>query len=292
MLRLKNHTYLIAGARGLLGQAIVRTLEARGHTFITLGKENCDINIDLTANDFHDALTEAPKFDTLINCAAIVDLKLCEENPRLAEQTNSLIPLQLSNFSKSRGAYFLQISTDHYFEGDGRKKHDELAEVICLNKYAETKRQGEIFTLNNSDALVVRTNIVGIRNAKKFTFLEWALDMLKSRAEISAFEDFFTSSISALTLSEILIEICSQRPSGILNIASSQVSSKYEFIECLAKNLGISDPLLRRSSVKNLEGPKRANSLGLDVSKCEKLLQLDLPDLESVVRSLIVGYKL
>ncbi len=57
----------------------------------------------------------------------------------------------------------MQISTDHYFCGQGDLKHDESAPVTLLNEYARTKYAGEAFALTNPEACVIRTNVVGFR---------------------------------------------------------------------------------------------------------------------------------
>ena len=63
---------------------------------------------------------------------------------------------------------------------------------------------------------------------------------------------------------------------GLLNISSSDCLSKKEFIFLFAKNLNINLNWASDASVGNIK-PKRAESLGLDSSKAEKLMKLKMP---------------
>ena len=61
---------------------------------------------------------------------------------------------------------------------------------------------------------------------------------------------------------------------------------KKDFALLLAKNLSIKFECFKESSVSELE-LKRANSLGLDCTKAEKMLKIKMPDAEQVIKNLI-----
>jgi len=79
-----------------------------------------------------------------------------------------------------------------------------------------------------------------------------------------------------------------KRPAGVLNLASSQVASKKEFIEAFALRGGFDLKAMLSGSVSKISGVKRAESLGLNVSRAENLLGYALPDLKAVVEALYV----
>ncbi len=81
------------------------------------------------------------------------------------------------------------------------------------------------------------------------------------------------------------------RPSGILNLACSEVFSKKEFIEAYALRNRYDLKAMIVGSVKSLPGPSRAESLGLDVSRSEMLLGYPLPGLAEVAESLWNEYR-
>ena len=81
----------------------------------------------------------------IINCAAMVSIHGCNEYPK-AEIINGILPKVLASVAAQVGknTRFIQISTDHYYSGDKDKLHSENDEIQILNKYAETKRMGEL----------------------------------------------------------------------------------------------------------------------------------------------------
>ena len=78
---------------------------------------------------------------------------------------------------------------------------------------------------------------------------------------------------------------------GVINLASSEVTNKYQFIRTLAMKLNLSIENISVGSIKNFSSNlSRNESLGLDVSKAEKILNYSMPDLADVVNSLAAEY--
>ena len=273
------------GANGMLGRALQR--EFAGHTdynIVTFARKDADVNLDLADSSTLINTFRHFKFDVVINAAAIVDFNLCEQNPDLAYSINAKMPGIVAELCDDLGIYFIQVSTDHYYQGDGRKAHDELEGVVLLNKYAKSKYQGEINSLRGGNSLVLRTNIVGVKkDIEKMTFLEWAIDSVRRNRNIKLFYDFFTSSMFVEEFTRVLLDLIKSRPVGIFNIASSTVSSKEEFVLALSRELFQRIPTYNTVSVNDTLKVKRADSLGLDVSNAEKLLGYRMPSLEHVI---------
>ncbi|GBR76881.1 dTDP-4-dehydrorhamnose reductase, partial [Candidatus Termititenax persephonae] len=146
----------------------------------------------------------------------------------------------------------------------------------------------KLFALTNGKSLIIRTNIVGFRGqAERPTFVEWAINSLRNKSEMTLFVDYYTSSISVAQFSRALFDLLSMEtsPCGILNLASPMVSNKREFIVEIAKQFGFSLEKAKDGSVAGLTS-QRANSLGLDVTKAETLLGYSLPSLADVVKQL------
>jgi dTDP-4-dehydrorhamnose reductase len=223
----------------------------------------------------------------IINCAALTDLAACEERPGDAYAINARLPALLAELSIERDLGFVHISSDHYFTGEGAARHDESAGVRLLNEYARTKYAGEAFALAAPAALVVRTNIVGLRGwPGRPTFAEWALQALQDSRPISLYDDFFTSSMHARACAAAVLDLLARGVMGLLNVASSQVSSKREFVAALAAAAGLDLALAGTGSVRELS-PRRAESLGLDVSRAQELLGRRLPGLDETVRAIL-----
>ncbi|MEC2077897.1 SDR family oxidoreductase, partial [Metabacillus fastidiosus] len=231
---------LLLGSTGMLGQALYKKLKNKQMRVITIARSKSDYNVDLIVESekiINIIKMEDP--DIVINAAALVNLQVCEDYPEKAYLLNARIPSFIAEACKEVKAFFVQISTDHYYIKDGESKHKESDDVYLVNEYARTKFAGEFFALTYSESLIVRTNIVGFRNKQnKPTFIEWIIDSLENKKLIFGFQDFYTSSIDVYHFADILMELIEKKITGIINVASENELSKYEFIYRLATLLG------------------------------------------------------
>jgi dTDP-4-dehydrorhamnose reductase len=278
----------------MLGRMLVHVLNKKNQEVVTAARTNADFQIDLL-EDVEKLVTfirkEQP--DVVINTAAIINLLECENNPEQAYLINSRLPALLADVCDKSNSYYIQISTDHYYVGGNKNVHNEDDSVQLLNEYARTKYIGEILTNIHKKTLIVRTNIVGFKGQKgKPTFIEWILNSLEENRKIPAFTDFYTSSIDVERFSEILYELILKQITGVVNIATSDVVSKYEFITEIAEKLG-KKHLVYEETLQNLrQEVERADSLGLDIQKLAKLLGKDIiPTSNEVIDWVIKRYK-
>jgi dTDP-4-dehydrorhamnose reductase len=226
-----------------------------------------------------------------VNCVAITSHAACEERPDLAYAVNARASGLLAELALDLDLGFVQVSSDHFFSGDGSALHDESAHVRLLNEYARTKYAGEVFALTTPTALAVRTNIVGMRRwPDRPTFVEWVLDEVENHRPLTLFEDFFTSSMHSRACAAAILDLMQVGARGLINVASSQVASKRVFVEALARAIGIDLPPVTAGSVRELR-PRRAESLGLDVTRAEGLLGRRLPDLHDTVHAVAKEYR-
>lgn len=274
----------------MLGQELTRYLSELGNDVIGIARKNADYNFDISDDKILLECFESENPDIIINTIAIVNLNNCEIDKCNAYLVNSRPAGIISNYCYENNIYFVQISTDHYYTGDNDKKHFETDNIYLLNEYARTKYLAEMLTLTNPNALIIRTNIVGFRGWENETFVEWALGSLKSNEAINVFEDYFTSSIDIYNFSRILWDLIANKPNGIYNLASSEVSSKKDFIFSLAKSFNLSTSNCTPTKINDDE-LKRATSLGLSTEKIENYLGYKLPTLKEVTDSLKKHYE-
>ena len=282
--------FIVLGSTGMLGQELTRYLSNLGNDVVCVARKNADYNFDVADDEKLLNCFETEKPDVIINTVAIVNLNACETDKGEAYMVNSRPASIISDYCLENDIYFIQISTDHYYYGDGDKKHLETDKISLLNEYARTKYLAELLALNNPNSLVIRTNIVGFRGGKNDTFVEWALNSLKSQESINVFEDYYTSSIDVHNFSRILYDLIKDKPSGIYNIASSEVFSKKDFIFSLADSFNLSKSNCHPSKINN-DGLKRATSLGLNTDKVENEVGYILPTLKEVTDSLKKSYE-
>lgn len=280
---------LLLGATGMLGQSLQAACASRGLPYTGVARSDTDLALDLSDPDQINRLLALEPHSLVINSSAITDLRECEAHPELTERLHAELPRFCAQLADLWHCPFFQVSTDHYFSSGGRTPHAETEEVELKNLYAKTKYQGERAALDSPRALVVRTNIVGFRGGRfQPSLTEWALGEWESGKSTPGFTDYFVSSIDTATLAHALLDLAAfpRPPTGVLNLASSEVFSKFEFLEALATAFSYPASLVTRSSVQALIGPKRASCLGLDVSKASALLKHPLPGLKTVVQNL------
>ena len=282
---------LVIGSTGMLGKCVMTEGKKIGLNVVGASRSMSDFNIDVRDEQALNYLFEKVRPDVVINAAAIVNLAFCEKNIFDAYMTNARSVSFLSCLCRKYQSYFIQISTDHYYTGDTRKKHKEEEEVILLNEYARTKYAGECFAAAYDNSLCIRTNIVGRRGKKgEPTFIEWLVDSLQSKRKITVFDDFYTSSMHTKQLVKVIFDFLLKRPTGIINVSSSDVFSKKVFIEKVATALGFHETEFIVGSVHSLAGVERGNSLGLDVNQVEQYLGYSMPNLKAVVECIVNDY--
>jgi dTDP-4-dehydrorhamnose reductase len=266
---------LILGATGMLGRTMMGAAAERG--LHHAGASSTDA--DFRKPGALERLLEKTRPDTVINCAAITDIARCEVNPCEAYIVNAQAVARMAAMVPR----LIQVSTDHFWTGDDRRRHGEYATPMLINEYARSKLAGEHFAFTDSNSLVVRTNIVGHRNT------QWLAEGLRAQGleakmPLTLYDDFYTSPIDVRSFSEALLDLPPDRQ-GILNIAGREPVSKYEFGQLLADAMGY--PMTAKKGSVNGMKPKRAESLGLDVSRAEKALGRTLPTPRDVAEALV-----
>jgi len=283
---------VIVGSTGLLGQALRSEAYRRGYQVFGLARSGADVNLDIQdTQKLLEALGHVqPKY--IINAAALINLDECERNPARAHEINALAVKNIANYCQKHDVKLVQISTDHYFSGDGEVLHDEQAEVQLLNTYAKSKHEGELFAQSAPNSLILRTNIVGFRGwIGRPTFVEWAIKALYEGSPVTLFDDFFTSSIHVKAFAGSLFDLIDKNASGIFNLAAREVASKADFLLKLAHQLALPVSGCTFGSVHSVGGVLRADSLGLDVSKAETILGYPLPKMDEVIAELAREYR-
>lgn len=273
---------LVLGATGLLGQAVIQRLHERGFRALGAARSGTDLTVDVSNQMALYRLLTRVEADAVINCAACVDLAACEADQEMAYRVNGAPAGVLAAWSLQTGHRFIQVSTDNYYDGDLPIKNDESSVISLFNAYAASKFAGETMALEAPNAVVVRTNICGAKKG----FGKWVLDSLLEQAPMALFSDYYTSTLHVDDCADCLVSLLRAKRTGLMNIASSDVSSKAEFVLAVAEKLGIDADWITRRSVADLT-PRRARSCGLDVSLAEKTLGRKMPTLSETVDRLV-----
>ena len=280
---------LILGGTGLLGRALCAEAKRRGHVPLSAARTDADYRLDLGEDGALAALLGEASPDMVINAAALVDLAACEADPVRADHINARPAQVLANWSHKTAKPFTHISTDHFFDVHGDEKHDEQAAVVLCNAYARSKYAAEQHALAAPLALIVRTSLAGFHPDGR-GFAHWALKALKNNEPMTLFDDFYGSVIDTPSFSTALFDLIAQKQTGLINLASRDVSSKKDFILGLAEAAGLAGQGAKTGSVSALV-PRRARALGLDVKRAEQKLGYDLPGRADVCARLVLLWR-
>lgn len=281
---------LLLGSTGLLGPPVAREARRRNHVLLDAARREASITLDITDNQALRSLLDEEAPDLVINCAALVDVELCESDPARAWHVNARPLAFLAEWSRRTGGRLLHVSTDHYFTEGSAGAHAETAQVSLVNEYARTKFAAEAFALTAPNALVLRTSIVGIRGWEKPTLAEWAIGVAENDSPATLFSDAYSSSLDVAAFARAALDLMEAGVSGLYNLAAREVYTKEQFVREIARQLGLNLTAATIGSVHQLSAP-RAHCLGLDVRRAEAVLGYKLPTLTEVVSSVLQQYK-
>tara|TARA_B100001057_G_scaffold501283_1_gene623174 strand:- start:17083 stop:17922 length:840 start_codon:yes stop_codon:yes gene_type:complete len=130
---------LITGGHGHLGSEIYKILNKK---FIC---RKVDRHLLKKKNNlkFYDYVKKISP-NIIINCAAIVGLKLAESNKKLTKEINSDLPKNLAIFSRKLKIHLIHISTHSVFDGYRSKiSFNEDIKPKPMSFYGKTKYLGE-----------------------------------------------------------------------------------------------------------------------------------------------------
>ena len=190
------------------------------------------------------------KPDTVIHCAALTSIRLCEQNPALAWNTNVEGTENMLDVCQEHvpDCYFVYISTPCVFYGD-RGNYSETDIPYPKNMYSVTKLAAETLVRGSRlrRRLLVRTNFIA--RAK------WPYP--------AAFTDRFGTYLFADDAAKALRWVVDQHLTGIVHICGSEKLSMYQ----LAK---MTTPGIQPITLADYSGPP----LTVDMS----LTSIRIPD--------------
>ncbi len=289
-----SYRALITGATGLLGQALLANLPAGYRLYATASRSPSDelltgedfLAFSLTEEDFS-PLARFCKPDVVINCAAVTDHALCENNPALAQAINATAVERLTRLFPD--AYFIQVSTDAVF-GDDVVMPDESVPPVPFSVYGKTKLAGESFLLSAlpSSSVVLRTTIVGLGGRRHTPSLaEWILRTLRSGTPLNLYTDAVFTPVSVWDFLPVITWCIDQRPTSVLHACGSQAVSKHDFGYLLARHCGLDTGLIRPAELaRSAHGACRRMNQSLSSSKLHHLRGKALPNASDCAASI------
>lgn len=226
-------------------------------------------------------LLSTVKPDIIINTVGPVDLDKCERDSKLAYMLTVQTAENVAQSAQRYGAHLIYISTDHLFSGS-RPMYLEEDEPAPQNVYGKMKLQAEARTLAiHPNTVIVRTNFYGWSpRHHPPTFGEWVYDSLRQRTTINLFTDYYFTPLEATHLAEALERVANSEFKGVINIASSERCSKYDFGIALAKVFNLDPSPIRPGTIDAAPfEAKRQRDLSLSTERFKRIFNQNLPTL-------------
>lgn len=270
-------TVLVTGATGMLGTRIVKYFRDHGWDVTRMVRSpsnETDIKVDFADPNHVAKVIDGHHFDVLIHCAAIVNLKVCHDDPQLAqrvhiESTRKLAESEICD-------RFVYISTDSVFDGQGSLYREDSA-TSPLNVYAKTKLQGEFAASRHSSATIVRTNLYGLRNPPQSSLVEWATKRLAAGETVPGFTNVEFNPLHLDQVASVIHSLLNEHPKhkGLLNLGNETPMSKFDFLVRIAEIWGAGGesvaPVTHDSSAQDISRP-------LNTTLCIDRLKTLLPN--------------
>lgn len=163
---------LILGSTGMLGNAVTAYFQANDAYDVTatyrteaVKPSGKSIRFDAMADTLDSLPTD---FDYLINCIGIIKPFMAKD-PAASIEINAVFPWKLARWCEKNGIKLIHITTDCVYSGS-KGKYVESSPQDALDDYGKSKALGECV----SEAMVIRTSIIGEEIHKNASLIEWA----------------------------------------------------------------------------------------------------------------------
>lgn len=203
---------VLGGKTGMLGQALVRELNARGWETSTLGREDGDV-LD---PDFLREKINAANADVYFNAIAWTAVDDAEDFPEEAGVVNRALPDALSRIiGREEKGSLVHFSTDFVFSGAQTGSWKETDKPRPEGVYAKTKLAGENAVLENlpERSLVIRT--AWLFGSGKKNFVATILNACAQKDAIRVVDDNYGSPTYAPDLANWSVSLAEKGATGL-----------------------------------------------------------------------------
>ncbi len=277
---------LILGATGLLGSRMLENFENATGTYLSSTTRSGEALYYLDGGDekLLNEIVNKVRPDVILNCIGLANLDECEKFPEKCWLINTKIPVLVSRLCQERQIKFIQISTDN-FSNDEKQPLRENDRMNFVNQYGFAKYYSERLVLKiNPNSLILRVNFFHFNSVEPKTFIDNLIKKIKNKEFEYSFTDVIFTPVSTQTLIsylKILIELDS---SGIINVASSEAISKYEFHDLVLGALNLDTYYHKMSQIDKVKlNAQRPKQMSLNNSKLLHLTNVAMPSISDMI---------
>jgi len=231
--------FLVTGAAGQLGCAIVERLSASGT--VTPMTRN---DLDITSESDVLRVVQHSRPEAIVNCSAYNQVDQAEEQPAQALEVNAFGVLVLARAARRAGAVLIHYSTDFVFDGENDHPYTETDSPAPQSNYGRSKLLGEWFATDAPQHYVLRVeSLFGGRRPK--SSVDRILQAIQSRAPAHVFVDRTVTPSYVADVADATARLLQIRPaSGLYHCVSSGVTTWFELAQEVARLLEVTPHLI------------------------------------------------
>lgn len=228
-------TFVVTGARGMLGTELLRAAGERGVAVAPLYRAECDIT---DADSVHRTLG-ALRPRVVIHAAAWTDVDGCESDPGRAHRVNGSGTRNVAAACAETGARLVMVSTDYVFPGDAPRPYAEDDETGPLSVYGASKLAGEDAVRELlPDGIVARTAWLYADHG--VNFLRTMLRLAAERDRIDVVDDQRGSPTFAADLAAALLDLAAApAASGTYHVTNTGSTTWHGFASRIFAEAGL-----------------------------------------------------
>ncbi len=219
-MKVREDKYLVTGARGMLGQAVLAVLRAQGKP-----ASGTDLpEVDLTDPAVVRRVWETERPTHVIHCAAYTNVDGAESDVELCTRVNVQMPELVASACSETGARMLTISTDFVFDGQSRRPYRETDPTGPLSVYGRTKLEGELAVAAVlEDHQIVRT--AWLFGPGKRNFVSAMLERLRQGIALRVVDDQWGSPTYTCDLAERLVALSRLEERGVFHLVNGGITT-------------------------------------------------------------------
>ena len=264
---------LLTGARGQLGNDVLKELDKRGHKPIGVDREEMDLI-------YTEKIKECiKKFnpEAIIHCGAYTNVDKAEDEENLCRRINATSTKEIAKCAKELDIPMIYISTDYVFDGtkDGKYTEDDLPNPI--NVYGKTKYEGELYVQELLEKYyIVRISWVFGENGNNF--VDTMLRLSKDRKSLNVINDQVGSPTYTKDLAKLLVDMIETNKYGIYHATNEGYCTWYDFAKYIFK---IADIDIQVNKINTSKYPTKARRPSNSKMSKEKLKNMGFTTLRN-----------
>ena len=234
---------LVTGAAGLLGNALVRTAEDRGHDVRAFTR----LALDITDPGEVERRLRAEKPEVVIHCAGYTAVDRAEEELDQAMSVNRDGTRNVAMAAAQIGATLVYPSTDYVFNGRSDAPYGPDAETSPLNAYGVSKLAGEqVLSVSGCSWMVVRTS--WLYGSGGWDFVDVVLEEAARRGAMRVVDDQVGCPTWTGSLAPGIVELAEAGVTGTHHLCDAGQASWLELAQTVVEEAGLNLELTATST--------------------------------------------